>query len=121
MKPKIGLVVSALVLLFAFAGIATAEDTALPTAAKLAEAVATPADCGDGEVDLIANLFAPPIVQMGYTNTCGACSVSQCRGATRGQSCWNSFERRWLWCIPTTGQFCSGTQDWNCQCAEYYF
>lgn len=61
-----------------------------------------------------ADVFAPdqPAV---YTNKCGSCSVSGCRGVTRGTYCGGG-----KYCIPTDTLFCPGTDDWDCQCAKYY-
>jgi hypothetical protein len=107
MRPRAFLLVlTAILLVLPATGIVNAEEAAAPeTTEQLACVAQTPADAAE-EISIQTEV---------YTNRCGDCSVSRCRGLTRGTSC--GFG---LWCIPTDTMFCPGTDDWDCQCAKYY-
>jgi hypothetical protein len=106
MRPRAFLqILAAILLILPVTGIVNAEEAGPEITEQLACVPQTLADTAE----------ETSIQTEAYTNTCGSCSVHQCRGVTRGTPC--GFD---LWCIPTNTLFCSGTSDWDCQCAKYY-
>lgn len=119
MKSKSSLIVVSILLLVGVAAHAATADEATRAAGtepEAVEAMLTPVSQPGCEAGILADLFAAPIMKLGYTNTCGSCSVTQCRGLQRGTWCAPG-----KWCIPTLTNFCPGTQDWDCQCASHYY
>ncbi len=123
MRSKIFLLALVLILGM-FAANASAEANAVPAIDRAIEAEApaeelfTP-NCdaeAASDTNTLPDLFAAPIHQMAWPTTCGSCSEYKCRGRVEGS--WCGFN---VWCIAATGNFCSGTQEWNCRCTGEYF
>lgn len=73
--------------------------------------------------DPLLALFGPDPteVSLGF---CGGCSTDPCAGAQVGSPCYNPFSGGWGGCIPPFSTQCPGStnsNNWQCQCAEYYF
>lgn len=119
--------VTALVLLLTAAFTVYADDrldgltVPMEPAPAMAEQLFTPAPPeGPCEAEVLADVFSFPITEMAYTNTCGQCSWNPCKGVSRGTWC-GFINGEPTWCIPPLTTFCSGTQDWDCRCANHYY